>query len=286
MKWAGWAACLVALGQAAAPPTLLRAQFTSGVSLVEVYATVTDKDGRHVTGLTTADFAVEEDGRLQQIDAFAHGAFPLALAVGIDRSFSIPQARLSATVAAAKRLLESLSPDDQVMVLAVGSEIEQLAPLSASRPAALAALDRLDRWGTTPLYDAIVSAIEAVQTATGRRALILLSDGHDRYSTISATDMIAQARRRDVLVYPVATDNRPAPVLAELAAATGGRSFSTSDRRLASVLFAIGDELRHQYLLGYTPSTAPDAMPGWRSIRVRVTRPGTRVRARDGYFAP
>src|SRR5262245_44317022 len=64
-------------------------QFTTGVSLVEVYATVTDSRGEPVTNLTASDFRVLQDGMAQTITAFAAGEFPLAVAIGLDRSFSM-----------------------------------------------------------------------------------------------------------------------------------------------------------------------------------------------------
>ena len=69
------------------------AQFTSGVNLIEVYATVTDQRGAAVTNLTAADFRVAEDGSPQTITAFAAGEFPLAVAIGLDRSFSMGSGR-------------------------------------------------------------------------------------------------------------------------------------------------------------------------------------------------
>ena len=71
---------------------VLALQFTSGVSAVEVYATVTDGYAQPLRGLTADDFEVEEDGVRQTISAFAPGDVPLSLAVGIDRSFSIKPA--------------------------------------------------------------------------------------------------------------------------------------------------------------------------------------------------
>jgi Ca-activated chloride channel family protein len=88
-------------------------------------------------------------------------------------------------------------------------------------------------------------------------------------------------------VYPIAFGKTRPPLLAELAVVTGGRSFLLKDpRELERTLGTIARELRHQYLLGYTP--ARPIVPGeseWRSIRVmlRGNRPGIRVRARDGY---
>jgi VWFA-related protein len=97
--------------------------------------------------------------------------------------------------------------------------------------------------------------------------------------------MVGAARKQDVLVYPVALRRAPPPVFAELAAATGGRSVAVPDlRTLASSLSTIATELRRQYMIGYAPPSSDGASQTWRSIAVRVNRPGLRVRARDGYY--
>jgi Ca-activated chloride channel family protein len=266
----------------------LYAQFTSGVSLVEVYATVTDRLGEPLAGLTAADFRVEEDGVPQTITAFAAGEFPLAVAIGLDHSFSMAGNgnRLGVAKSAARTFIGALRPTDQVMVLAIGGESEVVAPLSADRTAALSAIDRLEPWGTTPLYDAVLTALDAIQSARGRRALVLLSDGTDRYSETRAADLVEHARRRDVLIYPVALGVARPPVFAELATATGGRSFHAREPRdLVATMTAIARELRVQYLLGYVPSRGVSPDPEWHSIAVTVNRPDLRVRARDGYFS-
>ena len=257
-------------------------QFTSGVSAVEVYATVSDARGEPMAGLTASDFRVEEDGTPQSISTFAAGEFPLAVAIGVDRSFSVTPERLAAAKEAARSFVQHLRPTDQAMVIAIGSEVETVAPLSANHAEAAAALDRLAPWGTTPLHDATLAALDVIQAASGRRALILLSDGEDRYSRTSSDALVAEARRRDVLVYPVATGRKHPELFAELASVTGGRSFHAAERRdLEAALGAIARELRLQYLLGYAPTS--DQRHGWRSIRVTVARPDVRVRAREGY---
>ena len=262
------------------------AQFTSGVNLVEVYATVTDGRGEPIAGLTAADFRIAEDGATQTISAFAAGEFPLALAIGLDRSFSMggKDNRLGVAQSAARTLLGELRPDDQAMVVAIGGETAVVAPLSTDRAPAFAAIDRLDAWGTTPLYDATLGALEAIQPARGRRALVLLSDGTDRYSDATAADLVGRARSQDVLIYPVAVGSARPPVFAELAAATGGRSFFVRDPgALVRTMKAIAKELRFQYLLGYVPSRARADDPSWHTIEVRLARPDVRVRAREGY---
>lgn len=267
---------------------VLSAQFSSSVDLVEVYATVTDLRGDPVKGLSAADFRLSEDGTPQTIGTFAAGEFPLAVAVGVDRSFSMGGGktnRLTLAKSAADAFIEALGPKDQVMILAVGSDTEVAVPLTSDHAGALAAIDRLDAWGTTPLYDATLAALDAIQTAKGRRALVLLSDGTDRYSETTAADLLEQARRHDVMVYPVAIGPTRPPVFAELATATGGRSFFTQDpKELPRTLTAIAHELRSQYLLGYAPTRGISSQPEWRSIEVSVARPDVRVRAREGYY--
>jgi Ca-activated chloride channel homolog len=263
------------------------AQFASGVDLVEVYATVSDARGEPVAGLTRDDFIVEEDGRRQEIRAFAAGEFPLALAVGVDRSFSMARVGLPGVATAVRRFLSALRPEDQAMLVGIGSETEVLAPLSRDRAPALAALDHLDPWGTTPLYDATLSAIDAIESASGRRALLLISDGTDRYSETRSADLLDRVRRKDVLIYPIALGKTRDVVFQEMATVTGGRSFQAPTvSALPAVLSAIAGELRFQYLIGYAPAAVAGRPRGWRSIQVRVNRPNVRVRAREGYVAP
>jgi Ca-activated chloride channel family protein len=269
------------LGQSAPVST-----FSTGINLVEVYATVTSRDGQPVTGLTAADFRVTEDQVPQTITTFAAGEFPLSVTIALDRSFSMAGERLAISKQAARSFIAALRPTDEVMVLAIGSEIE-----TVFLPAAAGAADgriwaSIDAWGTTPLYDAAADALDAIQTRSGRRALLLISDGVDRDSRIGAADLIMRARQSNVLVYPVAIGGTRPPVFAELANVTGGRAFFIDDlKRLETQLGALARELRFQYLLGYTPSRAAGADPQWRTIVVTTSRPDVRVRARDGYLS-
>lgn len=262
-------------------------QFLSGVNAVEVYVSVTDARGEPVKGLVQADFEVREDGVLQTLSTFTAGDLPLSVALAVDRSFSMSGPRLALATAAARAFLEELRPADESMILAIGSRVEILAPLSTTRARQVDLLSQLDAFGTTGLHDAIIQAIDAVQPAKGRRALVLLSDGDDRYSRSAAVDALEAARRSDVMVYPVALGaSRPA-LFAELSTLTGGRSFHPRDPRvLPGTLRAIARELREQYLVGYTPARPIVAGSNeWRSIEVSVRRPAVQVRARDGYLA-
>jgi Ca-activated chloride channel family protein len=247
---------------------------------------VTDAKGELVTGLGRDDFTVFEDQEPQAIAAFAAGEFPLTVALGVDRSWSMAGEPLRLAKEASRGFLRQLRRDDRSMVLAISGDAEIVAPLSTDHEAQARAIEALDPWSTTALHDAIIAALDHLEHEPGRQALIVFSDGTDRYSTATAAQVVERARRSNALVYPIAFGKTRPAFLAELAVLTGGRSFQLRDARdLEKTLATIARELRYQYLLGYVPRDA--GAKEWRSIRValRNPAPGVRVRSRDGYTA-
>ena len=283
-----WIAVLVALCVGLAD-TGLFAQFSSGVQLIEVYATVTDAKGEPVMGLRQSDFEVLENDRPQEISAFAAGEFPLTVALGVDRSFSMAGEPLRLAKLASQTFLRQLTPGDRSMVVAIGNSAEVIAPLSNDHERQAQTIATLDAWSTTSLNDAVIAALDRLEPEKGRQALVVFSDGVDRYSQASSGQVIARARRGQALIYPITIGRKSVQSAVELATLTGGRSFLLRDvKELERTLSTVARELRYQYLIGYTPNTPP--RPGrheWRSIRVMVKNQaiGVRVRARDGYIA-
>jgi Ca-activated chloride channel family protein len=263
-------------------------QFSSSVQLVEVYATVTDAKGGPVTGLRQSDFEVIEDGVPQEVTTFVAGEFPLTVALGVDRSFSMAGEPLQLAKQASQAFLRELKPGDRSMVVAISSESEVIAPLSADRASPSRAIAALDAWGTTALHDAIIATLDRLEPEPGRQAIVVFSDGTDRYSQHKAAEVMERARRSTALIYPIAFGKTRPSLLAELAVLTGGRSFLLRDaRELETTLATVARELRYQYLLGYTPEKPIQrGQNEWRSIKVVMngSRPGLRVRARDGYM--
>lgn len=262
-------------------------QFSSRVTQVEVYATVTDARGRAMKDLTQSDFTVLEDGQPQAIATFVSGDFPAAVALAVDRSFSMKGSPLTMARTAGRAFVASLKPDDRAMLISISGEVEVLSPLNVDKAPLLKALDALDPWSTTSLNDALIQSIDLLEHETGRRAIVVLSDGVDRYSAAREADVLQRARQSDVLLYPIAINRSRPALFPELAAVTGGRSFHLRDpKELQPTLEAIAEDLRSQYLIGYAPADVPaDKQGDWRSIAVKVNRPGVTVRARSGYFA-
>lgn len=276
---------MIAPSSARISTTSAGAQFSTAVRQVEVYASVTDASGRPVRDLTAQDFSVREDDVPQQVSTFSAGEFPAAVALAIDRSVSMAGPRLTMAKTAARVFLASLRPEDRAMVIGIGGDVEVLAPMSADRAPALAALAAMDAWSTTALHDAIVRSLDLLEGEPGRRAIVVLSDGADRYSTQTAAQVLERVRRSNALVYPIALGPVRPPLFAELATASGGRSFHLRNpKELTSTLQTIAEDLRWQYLLGYQPVEPWGSAAEWRRLSVAVRGDGRRVRARSGYM--
>jgi Ca-activated chloride channel homolog len=259
-------------------------QFATTTELVEVYATVTGPEGQPVRDMRQGEFVVLEEGVPQAISTFAAGEIPLTMAIAVDRSFSMGQRRLELARAGAQSLVRALRPDDQLMILAIGSTVETVVPLGEPDEAASRALLRLDLWGTSPIGDSVVASLNAIDEGRGRRALVLFSDGEERESQQDRTQVLQRMRRADVLAYPVAIGRDAPQLMADLAAVSGGRLVRARSRDdMGRGVAGIIEELRSQYFLGYSP--APGRPAGWRRIEVRTSREGVRIRARQGYMA-
>lgn len=260
-------------------------QFQTTTELVEVYVTATDDRGRPVRDLRREEFTLLDNGVPQPLSAFASGDIALTLALAIDRSFSMGPERLALAKAGAQRLIRALRPEEQLLVLAIGGTVETVAPLGPPSGSALDAVLRLDVWGTSPIGDSLAAALDTIGGGRGRRALVLLSDGEERESRQEAEQLLDRIRRADVLIYPVTVGRGVPALMTTLAAVSGGRLVQGRDRpAIDRGMAGIIEELRSQYFLGYSPPA--DRAPGWHRLDVRTSRPGVRLRARQGYVVP
>lgn len=257
------------------------------VDVVQVTAVVTDGSGKFVTGLTASDFKVYEDGREQTISSFAAENIPLELVAAIDVSSSMTAA-LPMVKRHAANFLTQLKAGDQVTILGFNDKIFTLARRSTDPVARVRAVERLAPWGGTALYDAIVHAVGILGRQSGRRSLIVFSDGEDHSSHAAVESVIQRAEASDATIYVIgqgeALKNRALQQLMQrLAAGSGGRAFFTAqDTKLEAIFEDILADLRHQYVLAY-PAPANARNGEWHAIRVEVPDRGYTVRARLGY---
>jgi len=256
------------------------------VEVVHITATMTDEAGAFVRGLPKSAFRVYEDNVRQDITHFAAENIPLEIIVAVDVSGSMTDA-METVKSAVRTFLTALRPTDRVTVIGFNDNVFTLARPSADLATRLRAVDRLAPWGGTALYDVIVQAIDQLGRQTGRRVLVVFTDGEDLNSHIPLQTAVARIESRDAVLYPIgqgrATEVKALRVvLDELARKSGGRAFFEDVSRLHNVFGSILEELSNQYLLGYV-STNPAHDGKWRAIRVETPGKNLRVRARQGY---
>jgi VWFA-related protein len=260
---------------------------SAGVSAVQVTATVKDGRGRFVPGLTAADFSVFEAGVPQTISGFAAEQSDVTLALALDTSGSMEHA-LPAVKVQAKAFLQALPSTWPTTVLSFDNNVFVVAPPSVPAIDRARAIDGLKAWGGTALYTAVVRALAQVQTGSGRKAVVVFTDGQDRNSTIDAREVRSAIEASEAAVYFVAAGDAArsremSEILDELAEISGGRVLRGRDTGDIERAFAeVREEIRNQYLLTYVPGQL--GRPGtYRPLSVKVTCRGCRVRARAGY---
>ena len=277
--------------------------FKSGIDLVTVTATVRDKKGRLVKGLTSQDFEVFDKGERRRISDFRSWPTPVSLAILFDVSGSMRVAdRALAAKFAAHHVLSWLEPGrDEAALLTFDSGLHEVAPFTVDTRALQGALGEVDPFGATSLHDAIATAakLAASRSTDRRRAVVVITDGLDTASRLTPAEVSGIASEIDVPVYVIATVlpidhpgregalvNRPAPsedgTVEDLATWTGGAFFyasapSDTSRAARQVI----EELREQYLIAFEPAGAR----GWRPLEIKTRDKGLVVRTRSGYMA-
>ena len=331
-----------------------KADITVHVKVVNVPATVRDKHGKIVNNLTKDDFVLEEDGRSQTLHYFSQeSSLPLTLGLLVDTSMSQRRVLGQERTASSSFIDQMLRPDkDKAFLIHFDHEVELDQDLTASREKLRSALDSLQTpqftqtsggnsqgqnpsggypgghgghhdgstRGGTLLYDAVyLASDELMKKQTGRKALIVLSDGDDRGSKETLRNAIETAQRADTIIYSILFKDdedrsfgggfggigmgghRGGPgggrgrypqeprvdgkkILEQMSRETGGRLFEVSGKQTVEKIYAqIEEDLRNQYSLGYTPDRT-DPGEGFHKINVKTKQKDLVVHAREEYY--
>jgi VWFA-related protein len=257
------------------------------VDVVQLTAVVTDDDGRFVKGLKAEDFKVYDNDRLQPITSFESENISLEMAVALDVSSSMRQA-LPRVKESAKRFLSGLRGGDHVTLLAFNDVVYTLAQRTKDQDARALAIDRMRAWGGTALFDVVVDALRRLERQTGRRALLVFSDGDDQSSHASFDAAVAHAEASDATIYAIGQGRAVRTqdlqkVLNRFAGTSGGRAFYTENLEQLDRFFQeVLDDLSNQYLVSYSyPDPERDGQ--WHRVRLDVGNGKYQVRVRPGY---
>jgi Ca-activated chloride channel family protein len=273
---------------------LARAIRTKGVSYVEsvdvdavhIPVSVLDSNGRFVRGLPREAFRLTERNVVQTISYFASENVPLEIIVAVDVSGSMTDA-MPQVKRAVKTFLSALRPIDQVTLIGFNDNVFSLARPSADLAARLRAIDLLEPWGGTALYDVIVQAFDQLGRQPGRRVLVVFTDGEDLNSHIALSVAERRVEASDAVLYAIGQGRAPKikelkTALERLSRKSGGRAYFDDLEALDGVFASILEELSNQYLLGFI-STDTSQDGSWRPLTVELPGKSYRVRVRQGY---
>jgi VWFA-related protein len=260
--------------------------FRASGRLVEVYASITDARGRVIDSLRRDQFTILDEGRPRNIAAFENETSAISCALLLDTSQSMEKA-MPTLRSAAMKLIGGLRPDDSVAVYSLNGGISELQPFTKDKTLAARVALRAELGELTALYDGLVRVNRDLAARTGKKAMVVFTDGEDNSSTLSADIAILRARTQGIPIYTIAQGHAlgHASLLQDLSGislATGGLSFRIqSAAEIAGVFESVLQDLLHGYLLAFQPPAAEDRE--WRKIEVRLHAP-TNVRARQGYY--
>jgi Ca-activated chloride channel family protein len=264
-------------------------QFRSDVRLVEVYASITDQKGRHVDGLERQRFHVADEGTQQKIVSFETEGSELTCAILLDTTGSMQDA-LPKVKNAVSSFLEEMREGDAAGIFAFNATLVTLQDFTTDRDAARRAVLRTRAAGATALFDALASVARSTSARRGKKAIVLFTDGDDNASGLTADGATKRILEAGVPVYTVLEgEARRSPVLRKrlraIAESTGGfSSEADSAKDIEKVFMNIEGDLKHLYLLTYSPPATADVTK-WRAIRVEVEGlTDYKVRGKQGYF--
>jgi len=270
-------------------PLGARQVFRAGVQTVAVYATVRDHAGQLVTGLTKDDFHVFDSGHRTEITVFSSEPQPLSVAIMLDMSGSMGGSydTLRRSVLA---FVNALRPEDRARIGTFGTEIAVGANLTNDRAELLRVLkEEIWAGGGSPGWQAISEAMTSIADEPGRRVVLTLTDGDfPLYGLAGWTGdqktIEKQATKQEVVLYAIGFEGyKLTGEIASAAEHTGGGHFDVaSGSNLADTFTRVADELRHQYLIGFSPAVNDGKT---HSVDVRMADARLKVQARRNYVA-
>ncbi len=278
--------------------------------LVTVITTIAKKSPDEPIDLRREDFEIMEDGVPQEIANFSRDTDqPLQLVVLFDSSLSVSQ-KLEFERKAVVRFFERvLRPQDRAALFAVSTDVVVLQDFTSKLSTLVNATRQLKAQGATSLYDGVYLASDYLKPASGRRVIVIVSDGGDTTSQKGLLTALERAQQSDVMIFAVYTGNfgisqnlrdlAGERALETLTKETGGELLrpratpgtqgedtdEQSLKELDRAFISLADQLRTQYILGFFSSN--EKRDGaFRKLTVRVKKPGFVTRSRSGYYAP
>jgi Ca-activated chloride channel family protein len=269
------------------------------VNLVLVPVSVTDPMNRLVTGLDKDNFQLFDNNTGQVIKSFATEDAPISIGIVFDLSGSM-QGKFVRARRALTAFLRTCNPQDEFFVVGFNDRPAILVDYTNDVEDVEARMVMLRPENRTALIDAMYLAVTKLKQAKyERKALLVISDGGDNRSRYTQGELTRVVRESEVQIFSVGIFDAYAPteeeqngplLLNDLSEMTGGRLFKVLDvQDLSDIAERISEELRDEYVLGYTPSDRRRD-GAYRKLKVRLLPPAglpqLTAHNREGYYAP
>jgi Ca-activated chloride channel family protein len=267
------------------------ATFRSASQTVAIYATATDSGGRLIPDLVQEHFEVLDNGAVRPLSIFKSDIQPITVVIMLDTSGSMTL-NLDLLKAAAEQFVLRLLPEDRARIGSFSDKIIISPRFTSDRDALVRILRNDIQFGNpTFLWDALNDSMSALAEESGRRVVLIFTDGEDSKSRrFEFNDVLARAVNEDFMIYAIGLQSqilgrttRPDRSLRRIAEQTGGGYFElqrTAD--LSSTFTRVADELHRQYVLGFSIEKL-DGTTHRLDVRAKVQ--GVTVRARKSYVA-
>lgn len=294
--------------------------------MVQLNVAVIDNKGNYITHLRPSDFAITEDGIPQKIATFEEGNeaprsvldiaqgdgkganMAPALAPASSESGGLNSAMAGASVFilfdtsdymyrsfalaqdAIAEFVRTLDGPDRVAFYSFSRDFFRAATLTADRPTVLHGVRTTIVGDHAALYNALLMTLKDAAKFSGKKVIVVFSNGPDNASTVAPDDVGELAQWEGIPIYMISTaeakhDPASATVFARMSASTGGEAYFAKTWRDQQRAFrAIQNDLSHLYALGYYPQPNPNR--GWRAIKVKLVGERAKkyhIRTRSGY---
>lgn len=274
--------------------------FSINVDLVNVLYSVFDKKTKSfVTSFSQNDFSIYEDGRRQEITNFTRETnLPLTLVLLVDTSSSVTPKLKFEQDASISFIHNMLKETDRAMLVEFNSSVNLLQDFTNDPNKLANQIRRLRAGGNSSLFDAIdLVCDQKMIRETGRKAMIVLSDGEDSGSTVNYKRAVEMALRAESTIFSISINHggffgtsddtrKGDKILRNLARETGGKVFFPFKvEELEDAFRQINTELRSQYSIGYL-STNSRRDGRFRKLEVKVNEKSMEIKHRKGYYAP
>jgi Ca-activated chloride channel homolog len=268
------------------------------VRLVNVFVNVTDDKGAPVPGLDKDDFAISEDGHPQKIAVFERETgMPLNVVLAIDTSGSVRKDSEIEAQAAHRFVHALLRPVDRLALFEFSDSVREVVGFTNSINRIDRALNDIRGGAATALYSGVYLAAQSLAPSSGRKVLVLISDGGNTVKGTTYDMALEEAVRGEAMIYSIidvpiyasaGRDLAGEHAMITLSQETGGKYYYADSSSLDRTFEQVSEDLRTQYLLGYYPQAHIPQDDSFRSISVNLRHPAPQmsytIRNRTGYY--